>query len=391
MSKPRLFTPLKLRGIETKNRIIISPMCQYSADDGLANDWHFVHLGRFALGGAGIVMVEATAVTKHGRITHGDMGIWSDAHIAPLARIATFLRSQGAVPAIQLAHAGRKASMQRPWYGNGPLNADDFLRGETPWDIVAPSALPLDEGWITPHALTQNELTELRDAYRAAIERALKAGFDVIELHMAHGYLMHSFLSPLSNQRGDKYGGDRAERMRFPLEVAETARAAWPDNKPIFVRISSVDGLDAGWTIEDSVAFARELKARGIDVIDCSSGGLTGSATAARIPRGYGFQLPFAARIRKEAGIATMGVGLIVHPQQAEDALADGAADLIAIGREAMFDPNWPLHAEMALGAAEGDVYASWPKQAGWWLERREPGLRKLEGPPLPFRTRANA
>jgi 2,4-dienoyl-CoA reductase-like NADH-dependent reductase (Old Yellow Enzyme family) len=389
MSKPRLFTTLKLRGIETKNRIIISPMCQYSADDGLANDWHFVHLGRFALGGAGIVMVEATAVTKHGRITHGDMGIWSDAHIAPLARIATFLRSQGAVPAIQLAHAGRKASMQRPWYGNGPLNADDFLRGETPWDIVAPSALPLDEGWITPHALTQNELTELRDAYRAAIERALKAGFDVIELHMAHGYLMHSFLSPLSNQRGDKYGGDSAARMRYPLEVAETARAAWPGDKPLFVRISSVDGLDGGWTIEDSVAFARELKARGVDVIDCSSGGLTGTATAARIPRGYGFQLPFAKRIRKEAEIATMAVGLIVHPQQAEDALVEGAADLIAIAREAMFDPNWPLHAEMALGAAEGEVYASWPKQAGWWLERREPGLRRLDGPPLPFRTRA--
>jgi 2,4-dienoyl-CoA reductase-like NADH-dependent reductase (Old Yellow Enzyme family) len=393
MSKARLFTPLKLRGTETKNRIVISPMCQYSADDGLANDWHFVHLGRFALGGAGIVMVEATAVAKDGRITHGDMGLWSDAHIAPLARIAAFVRDHGAVPAIQLAHAGRKASMQRPWFGNGPLNADDFLRGETPWDIVAPSALPLEEGWITPHALTDDELTELRDAYRAAIERAIKAGFDIVELHMAHGYLMHSFLSPLSNKRGDKYGGGRAGRMRLPLEVVETARASWPTDKPMFVRISSVDGLDGGWTLDDSVAFARELKARGVDVIDCSSGGLTGSATAARIPRGYGFQLPFAARIRKEAGIPTMAVGLIVHPQQAEDALAEGAADLIAIAREAMFDPNWPLHAEMALGAAEGETYgeifSSWPKQAGWWLERREPGLRKLEGPPLPFRTRA--
>jgi len=391
MSKVRLFTPLKLRGVETKNRIIVSPMCQYSADDGMANDWHFVHLGRFALGGAGIVMVEATAVTKDGRITHGDMCLWSDAHIAPLARIATFLRNHGAVPAIQLAHAGRKASMQRPWFGNGPLNADDFLRGETPWDVVAPSAIPLDEGWITPHALTQDELAGLRDAYRAAVERAIKGGFDILEAHMAHGYLMHSFLSPISNKRDDKYGGERAGRMRFPLEIAETVRAAWPAEKPLFVRISSVDGLDGGWTIEDSVAFARELRARGVDVIDCSSGGLTGSATAARIPRGYGFQLPFAARIRSEAEIATMAVGLIVHPQQAEDALSEGAADLIAIGREALFDPNWPLHAEMALGAREGEIYASWPKQAGWWLERREPGLRKLEGPPLPFRTRANA
>jgi 2,4-dienoyl-CoA reductase-like NADH-dependent reductase (Old Yellow Enzyme family) len=391
MSKARLFTPLKLRGIETKNRIIISPMCQYSADEGLANDWHFVHLGRFALGGAGIVMVEATAVTKEGRITHGDMGVWSDAHVAPLARIAAFLRANGAVPAIQLAHAGRKASMQRPWFGNGPLNAGDFLRGDTPWDIVAPSALALDEGWLLPSELTGDALDELREDWRAAAERAIKAGFDILEVHMAHGYLLHSFLSPLSNKRSDKYGGDRAGRMRFPLEVADTVRAAWPADKPLFVRISSVDGLDGGWTIEDSIAFARELKARGVDVIDCSSGGLTGSATAARIPRGYGFQLPFAARIRAEAEIATMAVGLIVHPQQAEDAVADGAADLIAIGREAMFDPNWPLHAEMALGAREGELYGSWPKQAGWWLERREPGLRKLDGPPLPFRTRAEA
>jgi 2,4-dienoyl-CoA reductase-like NADH-dependent reductase (Old Yellow Enzyme family) len=389
MSKARLFTPLKLRAIETKNRVIISPMCQYSAEDGLATDWHFVHLGRFALGGAGIVMVEATAVTKEGRITHGDMGLWSDAHIAPLARIAAFLRDHGAVPALQLAHAGRKASMQRPWFGNGPLNAGDFLRGDTPWDIVAPSAIPLDEGWLMPSELLVDDLDKLREEWRAAAERAIKAGFDILEVHMAHGYLLHSFLSPLSNKRGDKYGGDRAGRMRFPLEVADTVRAAWPADKPLFVRISSVDGLDGGWTIEDSVAFARELKARGVDVIDCSSGGLTGSATAARIPRGYGFQLPFAARIRKEAEIATMAVGLIVHPQQAEDALAEGAADLIAIAREAMFDPNWPLHAEMALGATDGELYASWPEQAGWWLERREPGLRKLEGPPLPFRTRA--
>jgi 2,4-dienoyl-CoA reductase-like NADH-dependent reductase (Old Yellow Enzyme family) len=391
MEKARLFTPAKLRSVETKNRIIISPMCQYSADEGLANDWHFVHLGRFAQGGAGIVMVEATAVTKEGRITHGDVGLWSEAHIAPLARIAAFLRANGSVPAIQLAHAGRKASMQRPWFGNGPLNPGDFLRGDTPWDIVAPSAIALEEGWLLPAELTEDDLDELRDAWRAATERAIKAGFDIVEAHMAHGYLLHSFLSPLSNKRSDKYGGDRAARMRFPLEIAEIVRAAWPTEKPMFVRISAVDGLHGGWTIEDSVAFARELKARGIDVIDCSSGGLTGSATAARIPRGYGFQLPFAARIRSEAQIATMGVGLIVHAQQAEDALAEGAADLIAIGREAMFDPNWPLHAEMALDAAQRDLFGSWPKQAGWWLERREPGLRKLDGPPLPFRTREQA
>ncbi|GAC1555574.1 MAG: NADH:flavin oxidoreductase/NADH oxidase [Beijerinckiaceae bacterium] len=388
MSKARLFTPLRLRGIETKNRIIVSPMCQYSAEDGLANDWHLVHLGRFAQGGAGIVMVEATAVTRQGRITHGDMGLWSDAHIPPLARIANFLRAQGTVPAIQLAHAGRKASMQRPWFGNGPLDANDRARGDLAWDIVAPSALPLDEGWLMPAALSADDLAGLRDAWRAATLRAVTAGFDIVELHMAHGYLMHSFLSPLSNKRNDEFGGSREGRMRFPLEVAAIVRENWPADKPVFVRVSSVDGLEGGWTIEDTVTFARELKARGIDVIDCSSGGLAGSATAARVPRGYGFQLPFAARVRAEAGIATMAVGLIVHPQQAEDALAAGEADLIAIGREAMFDPNWPLHAEMVLGAADGEeVFGSWPKQAGWWLERREPGLRKLEGPPLPFRS----
>ena len=386
MSLPRLFQPLSLRGITTPNRIVLSPMCQYSAVDGIADDWHLVHLGKFAQDGAGIVMVEATAVTADGRITHGDLGLWNEAQQAPLARIAAFIRSQGVVPAIQLAHAGRKASMQRPWYGNAALTDDDRARGDLPWPIVAPSAIPMDDGWLMPHALDLAELAALREAWRTATLRAAAAGFDVLEVHCAHGYLLHEFLSPLSNRRDDAYGGDRAGRMRFPLEIIETVRAAWPKERPISVRVSAVDGIEGGVELADSIAFAREARARGADVIDCSSGGLTGSATAARIPRGYSFQVPFADAIRKEADIATMAVGLILHPQQAEDVVAQGHADLVGIGREALFDPNWPLHARLALAEDGGEAFGAWPRQYGWWLERREPGLRRLDGPALPFR-----
>jgi len=390
MLRPRLFTPITLRNTTARNRIVISPMCQYSAQDGVANDWHLVHLGKFAQGGAGIVMTEAVAVTAAGRITHGDLGLWHDGQLEPLRRISAFLRANGATPAIQLAHAGRKASMQRPWFGNAALTAEDVARGDRPWDIVAPSAIPMDEGWLMPHELSGPELETLREDWRLAARRADAAGFDVIEIHCAHGYLLHEFLSPLSNHRSDAYGGDRARRMAYPLSIIEAVRTAWPDDKPLFVRISSVDGIEGGLELIDSVAFAREAKARGADVIDCSSGGLMGSATAARIPRGYGFQVPFADAVRRDAGVATMAVGLILHPRQAEDVLASGAADLVAIGREALFDPNWPLHAELALGNAKGEIgdgtFASWPKQYGWWLERREPGLRRMDGPALPFR-----
>jgi len=390
MSQPQLFTPIALRGVSARNRIVISPMCQYSADEGVANDWHLVHLGKFAQGGAGIVMTEATAVNPEGRITHGDLGLWNDAQIAPLKRIASFLRANGSLPAIQLAHAGRKASMQRPWYGNAALTAEDIARGDKPWTIVAPSAIPMDDGWLMPHELTEPELKQLREDFRLAVLRAVDAQFDVLELHCAHGYLLHEFLSPLSNKRNDAYGGDRAGRMKFPLEIIETVRTAWPKDKPLFVRISSVDVIDGGIDISDSVAFVNEAKTKGADVIDCSSGGLMGSATAARIPRGYGFQVPFAEQIRNETKVTTMAVGLILHPQQAEDIVAEGKTDLVAVGREALFDPNWPLHAELALSDTKGEIgdgtFDSWPKQYGWWLERREPGLRKLDGPALPFR-----
>jgi 2,4-dienoyl-CoA reductase-like NADH-dependent reductase (Old Yellow Enzyme family) len=373
-----LFDPIRLRDVQSRNRIVVSPMCQYSAADGHVTDWHLVHLGKFAQGGAGIVMMEATAVEKRGRITHGDTGIWDDAHIPGLRRIAEFVKSQGALPAIQLGHAGRKASMARPWHGNGPLTQADLERGDRPWSIVAPTETSLGEGWIAPRAFKQGDFEVVLAAFRNAARRAHAAGFEIAELHGAHGYLLHTFLSPVSNGRTDQYGGSLENRMRFPLEVAKAVRDAWPAGKPLFVRCSSIDDVEGGWSLEDTVRLSRELKGVGVDVIDCSSGGILGSATAAQkttLPRVPGFQLPFAERVRKESGLKTMAVGLILDPQQAEEALQAGRADLIAIGREALYDPNWPLHAARTLG---GDAeYAMWPQQYGWWLVRRQPLLER--------------
>lgn len=374
-----LFEPIALREVRARNRIVVSPMCQYSANDGHVTDWHLVHLGKFAQGGAGIVFMEATAVEARGRITHGDTGIWSDAHVAGLQRVSSFVKSQGAVPAIQLAHAGRKASMARPWYGNGPLTQADLARGDKPWQIVAPSDTSIGDEWLKPKAMDKRALDEVKDAFVAAAKRAHQAGFEIVELHAAHGYLLHTFLSPLSNQRKDEYGGSRETRMRFPLEVAQAVRAAWPAQKPLFLRVSSIDDVEGGWSLEDTIAFAKELRELGVDVIDCSSGGILGSATAATktlLKRVPGFQIPFAERIRKEAGVKTMAVGLILTAQQAEDALRNESADLIAVGREALYDPNWPVHAALALGV--DPEYAHWPQQYGWWLTRRDGLLKKL-------------
>ena len=365
----QLFTPLALRGITAPNRIVISPMCQYSAADGLANDWHFAHLAKFALGGAGIVFCEAAAVGADARITNGDLGIWSAAHADALKPTVAFLKAHGAVPAMQLAHAGRKASMQRPWFGNGPMDDDDVARGERMWQPVAPSPLAVGDGWLVPHEVSTAEIAAIRENFVAAAGRTLATGFDILELHQAHGYLGHSFLSPISNQRNDAYGGDLAGRMRFTLELVEAVRGVWPADKPLFVRISSVDAVDGGWQIDDSVALARELKRREVDVIDCSSAGIGGPATAARIPRGFGFQVPFAEQIRRDGAIATMAVGLIVEPEQAEAIVAEGRADLVAIAREALYDPFWPHHAAQALGV--DPEFANWPVQYGWWLTRR--------------------
>jgi 2,4-dienoyl-CoA reductase-like NADH-dependent reductase (Old Yellow Enzyme family) len=372
-----LLQPFPLRGVSLRNRVVISPMCQYSAVDGVANDWHAVQYGRFAVGGAGLVFLEATAVLPEGRITHGDLGLWSEEQVAPLARIAAFLKAQGAVAGLQIGHAGRKASMQRPWHGNGPLDAEDAARGDLPWEIVAPTALPIGDGWLVPRALDEAGILGVRDAFVAAAERALRAGFDALELHMAHGYLLHQFLSPLTNRRNDAWGGDAEGRMRLPLAVARGVREVWPADRPLFARISAVDGVEGGLELDDQIAFARRLREAGVDVVDCSSGGVAGPATAAKgPPRAYGFQLPFAARIRAEAGVATMAVGLIVDPRQAEAALRAGEADLVAIGREALEDPNWPQRAAAVLGG--GPDYASAPPQHGWWLANRAPVLNKL-------------
>ncbi len=373
-----LFTPVSLRDVALRNRVVIPPMCQYSAAGGMAGDYHLVHYGRLALGGAGLVILEATAVVPEGRITHGDLGIWSDAHGAALARIAAFLKAHGAAAGVQLAHAGRKASMQRPWEGNGPLSAEEIARGEAPWPIVAPSAVPLDEGWLMPAELSGDDLDALTEAFVAAARRAEAAGFDVIELHAAHGYLLHTFLSPLTNRREDEFGGDRTGRMRFPLRVARALREAWPSGKPLFVRVSAVDGLEGGITLDDTLAFAGELRALGVDVLDCSSGGLAGSATAARIRRDYGFQVGFAEAVKRETGLATMAVGLIVDPRQADAIVAEGRADLVAVGREALADPNWAVRASRVLDGTQEPGFEAWPQQAGWWLERREKDIARL-------------
>lgn len=376
----RLQQALTLRSLTLRNRIVIAPMCTYSATDGLASDFHLVHLGRYALGGAGLVFVEATAVQPEGRITHGDLGLWHDGQIEPLARIARFLKDHGATPAIQLAHAGRKASMQRPWHGNGPMDAGDSARGEQPWQVIAPSAMAVEPGWLMPREMSLDDIARLKRDFVAAAERALRAGFEVLEMHNAHGYLLHSFLSPITNQRTDAYGGSLAGRMRLPLEVATLLRHAWPQHLPLFVRISSVDAVENGWSIDDSVAYAKELKAIGVDVIDCSSGGITTSPTASAVPREYGFQLPYAKAVRQGAGIATMAVGLIVDPHQAERALEDGSADLTAIARQALEDPNWPAKALTALSAdaPAHERYTHWLDPYGWWLARRAKLIDRL-------------
>lgn len=375
----KLLSPLRLRSLTLKNRIVISPMCQYSASAGRANDWHLVQYGRFALGGAGLVFVEATAVNEQGRITHGDLGLWEDAQIPSLRRITEFLKAHGTAPGIQLSHAGRRAGSQRPWHGAGPLEDQDVrLRGEAPWETVAPSPIPANSDWRAPRELSEADLDKLREDFCAAARRAQAAGFEVLELHCAHGYLLHQFLSPLSNHRRDQYGGSRERRCRFPLEIATMLRRLWPEDKPVFVRVSAVDGLEGGWDLADTLYFAERLKESGIDVIDCSSGGLAKPAVAnATVPQGYGFQVPYAEAVRRQVGIATMAVGLIVDPRHAEEVLQHAQADLIAIARQALIDPNWPLQARIRLlGRQDFDL---WPEQMGWWLANRARRLEQIE------------
>ena len=339
-----LFAPLTMREITLRNRIAVSPMCEYSSEDGFANDWHLVHLGSRAVGGAGLVIAEATAVEDRGRITPGDLGIWKDDHIANLKRIAAFVKRHGAVPGIQLAHAGRKASCHVPWEKNGAA----IPRQEGGWQTVAPSPVPFRESDPVPRQLDKEELRTIAAAFAAAARRALAAGFEVVEIHGAHGYLLHEFLSPLSNRRTDEYGGSFENRIRLMLEVAEAVRAAWPARLPMFVRISATDWKEGGWTIDDSVELAVCLRARGVDLIDCSSGG---SAVDAKIPLGPGYQVPFAERIRREAGVLTGAVGMITDARQADQIIRSGRADMVLLAREFLRDPYFPLHAAQALGA----------------------------------------
>ncbi len=359
-----LFQPLTLRGLTLPNRIAVSPMCQYQAEDGLVNAWHLVHLGGLAQGGAGLVMTEAMAVLPEGRISPNDLGLWNMTQAEGLAHVVHFIKAQGAVPGVQLAHAGRKASNPAPWKGSGSLTP-----AAGGWLPVAPSALPFDTGWTTPTALDEAGILAVIEAFMDAARKALAAGFQVIEVHAAHGYLLHQFLSPLANRRTDAYGGSFENRTRLIREVVAALRDILPEELPLFVRLSATDWVEGGWDLDQSVALAQELRLLGVDLVDCSSGGLV---PGAKIPLGPGYQVPFAARIRTEAGLPTGAVGLITEPAQAERILAEGSADLVLLGRELLRDPRWPLRAAQALGA-EVSWPASYTRAAQGAVPLREP------------------
>ena len=372
---PHLFTPMTLRGVTARNRIVVSPMSQYAAVDAAPTDWHLVHLGKFAMGGAGIVFVEETAVEERARKTYHCPGIYNDAQTKAWRRVTDFLRDQDALSAIQLGHAGRKVATKAPWEGFAPLTAEDAEAGEPPWQGLAPSPIPVKPGALVPREMDRDDIKQVIASHVEATRRSMDAGFDICEIHGAHGYIVQQFLSPITNKRTDGYGGDIRGRMRFALELIEAVRAAWPADRPLFFRASCVDGKGGAWDIDDTVVLAKELKARGVDVIDCSSGGIDGPLTLAVVPRVPGYHVPYAERIRREAAIPTMAVGLITDAQQAEGYLAEGRCDLIALARELMWNPNWPVHAAQALRM--GDPLDLLPPSYAWWLRRREE-VRKL-------------
>jgi 2,4-dienoyl-CoA reductase-like NADH-dependent reductase (Old Yellow Enzyme family) len=346
-----LFQPLRLREIELQHRILVSPMCQYSSQKGFANDWHFVHLGSRAVGRAAAVLTEATAVTADGRISPDDLGIWDDAHIEPLRRIFSFISQHGSIPGMQLAHAGRKASTSAPWKGGKPLSVDQG--GWAP--VFGPSALPFAEGYQVPREMSKEEISGVVQAFVAAAKRADAAGARVIELHGAHGYLLHSFLSPLSNHRKDEYGGSFENRIRFLCEVVDAVRNVWPERYPLFLRISATDWTEGGWSVEESLALARILKLHGVDLFDCSSGG---NVATAKIPVGAGYQVEFAQRVRREAGVLTGAVGMITEPAQADQIVRTSQADVVFLARQFLREPYWPLLAARVLGQE-----IAWPPQ----------------------------
>lgn len=374
MATSKLFSPLSIRDMTLKNRVVVAPMHQYSAVDGLPNDWHLMNAGRFAAGGAGLVIIESTKVERRGCGTVGDLGLWRDDQAEAFRRITSFIRSCGSVPAIQLGHSGRKARSERPWEGGRPLLENPGIADWEDWQPVGPSAVG-DSPAAIPRPLAREEIPDVIDAWGRAAARADAAGFEMVEIHAAHGFLIHQFLSPKANQRNDDYGGSDTNRMRFAVEVVEAVRANFPAHKPVFMRFSAADG--AGWEIENSVALAKLVKEKGVDVIDCSSGGIQGAVNTAAID--YGYQVPYAEKIRSEAEIMTMAVGLIVKAHQAEAILQAGQADLIALARELLHNPNWALQAALDLGIDQ--PFDLVPDQSRWWLEKRAQVTRKLTPP----------
>src|SRR5690242_5770225 len=368
---PILLQPISLRGIFARNRIVVSPMCQYESNNGGPTDWHLVNLGKYAIGGAGIVFTEETAVEERGRKTYECAGIYNDVHVSAYRRITDFIRGQGAIPAIQLGHAGRKASSLPPWDDFKPLDQTDAAAGLKPWTGVSASAIAAPrKGSTVPTALSADDIRVMIEAWREAAQRSVDAGFDICEIHGAHGYLIHQFLSPLANHRNDSYGGDLSGRMRLALEITEAVRSVWPQDRPLFFRCSATDGPEGHWTIDDTVILARELKSRGVDVVTCSSGGIGGPINTAMVPRKPGYHVPYAERVRRDAGIKSVAVGLITEARQAERILSAGQADLIALARELLYNPHWPVHAARELGI---DNYLDiLPRGLSWWLKRRE-------------------
>jgi len=372
--QPLLFSPIELRELVLKNRIVVAPMHQYAAVDGYATDWHLMNAGRYAAGGFGLVMMESTKVDRRGCGTVGDLGLWKDEFVPGVKRCAELIRANGAVPAIQLGHSGRKARRFRPWEGGEPLERTPEVRDWDEWELVAPSALASSNSEPVPRALSTSEVCDLAEMWGEAARRANEAGFEALEIHGAHGYLIHQFLSPQANRRDDQYGGSDLNRMRFCIEIVEAVRARWPDHKPLFLRLSVED--DAGWGPNESVALARLVKPKGVDVVDCSSGGMRGAPVVSAGPVTYGYQVPYAKKLRAEAGVMSMAVGLIVHADQAEAILQAGDADLIALAREALYNPNWAMDAAQKLGVDR--EFESVPSAQAYWLSKRASSVKSI-------------
>ena len=376
--RPALFQPLTLRGLTVRNRIVVSPMSQYTSVGGAPTDWHLVHLGKFAMGGAGIVFCEETSVSERSRKTYDCPGIYTDAQAKAWRRVTDFVRDQGAAAAIQLGHAGRKVATRAPWDGFSPLGEADAAQGRPPWAGLAPSPVPFREGALMPKEMDRDDIRAVIGYHVEAAKRSLDAGFDICEIHGAHGYIIQQFLSPLTNRRTDAYGGDIDGRMRFGLELIEAVRAAWPADRPLFFRGSCVDGRGGIWSLDDTTVLAGHLKARGVDLFDCSSGGIDGPLTLHVVPRVPGYHVPFARHIRKETGIATMAVGLITEAKQADAYVAAADCDLVALAREMLWNPNWPAHAAKELGMDK--PHDLLPRPYAWWLQKREETLAVSTG-----------